>query len=188
MFKRYLIIFIPIIFLLCSACENKPASPVEQPDGTFLWNGFNLIRKDIYWYEDVDVSVLNKDNTELEITLTADKLYNYGEPYEVEVLLDGKWYRAPFSSGAFIQPLYTIDPNNSRFSRTNFSCNPVFACGILPAGQYRIVKEFTVPDTSQTSIYLSKEFAKAEFTVEETLGSEDKWIETMRESYQKTPK
>lgn len=115
-------------------------------------------------------TVLNKDNTVLEITLSSNRLYNYGEPYEVEVLLDGKWYRVPFASGGFTMPMYTFDPNNAEFSRVSFSCNPASSCGVLPAGQYRIVKEFTVPDTSPTGGYLAKEFAAVEFTVEETIG------------------
>jgi hypothetical protein len=113
--------------------------------------------------------VLNKDNTDIEITLTADKLYNYSEPYEVEVLLDGNWYRVPFAHGVFIQPQYTIDPKISEHSKLRFPCDVASKCGILPAGQYRIIKEFTIPDNSPGGVYLAKEFAIADFTVEETL-------------------
>ena len=68
-------------------------------------------------------------------------------------------------------PLYTFDPDNPEHSMNSFSYNPVFSCGILPKGQYRIVKEFTIPDDSPRGGYLEKIFVTAEFTVEETLES-----------------
>ena len=128
-------------------------------------------------------AVLDENNLELEITLASDKLYNYGEPYEIEASIGGLWYRVPFSSGGFHRPLYTFDPNNPESSRTSFVHNPVFACGILPSGRYRIVKKFTIPLSLVDGGYAAVEYAAAEFFVEETLGSEDVWIEMMRESY-----
>ena len=130
--------------------------------------------------------VLNKDNTELELTLTADNIYSYGEPYEVEFLLDGNWYCVPFANGAFVMPAYTITPEDS--GRT-FNCYPVFACGVLPAGQYRIAKEFNLlermPEGSWADVLVANEYAFAEFTVEEMLGTEEERIESMKEVYPK---
>ena len=52
---------------------------------------------------------------------------------------------------------------------------PVFVYGILPAGWYRLVKEFDLsePDLPEGAVMLAREFAVAEFTVEETLDWED---------------
>jgi hypothetical protein len=60
-------------------------------------------------------------------------------------------------------------------------CYPLFSCGVLPAGQYRIVKEFTDPDTSPNGGYLAKEIAAVEFIVEEAMGSEDAYLDMWKD-------
>ena len=111
-------------------------------------------------------SILNKANSKLDLTVTADKLYGFGDPFSIEVLISGKWYGIPLNI-SFTSLLYTTD------STVNLTCYPVGAAGILPAGQYRIIKEFNLLDeaweTSSSSVFLTKEFATVEFTVEETL-------------------
>ena len=135
--------------------------------------------------------VLNKNNTKLELTLTAYNIYEYGEPYQVEILIDDKWYCVPFSNGGFNMLAYMITPEDSE---KTFNCNPVFACGILPAGQYRITKEFDLwermPEGEErwSDVFVAKEFAFAEFTVEEMLGTEDERIESIKEAYPKEEK
>jgi hypothetical protein len=128
-------------------------------------------------------SVIDKDNATLEILLTADKFYSYGEPYELEVLLGAKWYRAPFGgSMGFALPAYYVGPNAEN-QKAMCACDPVFACGILPAGKYRIIKEFSLEDADSEGVHarLANEIAIAEFTVEETLGSELAYIEMLSE-------
>ena len=128
--------------------------------------------------------VLDKDNKTLEILLTAEKCYTYGEPYETEVLLDGKWYRVPFAGGGFQLPAFSIGPN-AKNQKAACGCAPVYSCGILPAGQYRIVKEFDLqgPDSPEGYVsYTAKEIATAEFTVTEALWSEDDYIGMMNKS------
>lgn len=123
--------------------------------------------------------VLNENNTDLDITLTADKLYTYGESYKTEVLLDGKWYRVPFANGIFNQPMYIVDQTDNEYSRRNFSCSPLDTCGILPVGQYRIIKEFTVSEfdsSEDTYTVIAHEFAIAEFTLENLFETEPFFI------------
>ena len=116
-------------------------------------------------------SVLNKRNTVLEFTVISDLYYSFGEYYMVEVFLDGAWYGIPFVNGNFIGIGYSTYPGAS----LSYSCYPVFSYGILPAGQYRLIKEFDLidpyADRDMLPIYLAKEYAIAEFTVEETLDS-----------------
>ena len=117
--------------------------------------------------------VLTMDNLEFEFVLTAidDYSYFYGEPFTIEVLLDGSWYSVPFASDGFDSIGYGIDSSTSLQDRTH-TCHPLWAAGILPAGQYRLLKEFMVNNPSideDNPIYLGKEFAIAEFTVETTL-------------------
>jgi hypothetical protein len=122
--------------------------------------------------------VLNEDNTDFIFIIAADDYYAFGEYYTVEVLLEGKWYSIPLAYGLFNDIGYSVDPETEEAGRT-YSCNPVFACGILPAGQYRMIKEFTLFDPeargagldTYPTTYLAREFAIAEFTVAKTLDS-----------------
>jgi hypothetical protein len=114
--------------------------------------------------------VLNRDNTTLEFILTAENSYFYGEDFELDVFLDGSWYRVPMR--LFIPDIgYIIDPETSIEDRTR-THNPVIATGALPAGQYRIIKEFLRfdPDVHfEQRAYTAREIALAEFTVTEPL-------------------
>ena len=111
-------------------------------------------------------SILNKANSKLDLTVTVNKLYGFGDPYSIEVLIAGKWYSIPLNI-SFNSSLYTTD------STINITCYPAGDVGVLPTGQYRIIKEFNLFDeaweTSPSSVYLTKKCAMVEFTVEETL-------------------
>ena len=117
-------------------------------------------------------AVLDKENMELEFVIEADSAYSFGEPYELDVLLDGTWYSVPLAFSAFNSIGYAIDPDTEIANRT-YKHTPVFSVGILPAGQYRLIKAFnlTGPDEPKSGMptYLTNEFALAEFSVAETL-------------------
>lgn len=123
--------------------------------------------------------VVNKKNTELEITISADKFYTFGEHYMTEVLLKGTWYQIPFASGGFTDIGYSIGYEGH--ASANYPCRPVLACGVLPEGQYRIIKEFTLREYSPEGWgeAIANEFAIVEFAAEETIGSEQHHIERM---------
>ena len=117
-------------------------------------------------------NVLDRKIMELEYILEAESSYSYGEPFGIDVFLDGTWYNVPFAHGDFVMPLYYVDPDTELPNRTRMH-NPVFAVGVLPAGQYRLVKAFDLNDPNETEsdlpVYLAKEFAIAEFRVAEKL-------------------
>jgi hypothetical protein len=117
-------------------------------------------------------SILNQEKMELEFVLAADGNYSYGEPFGIDVLLGGVWYSVPFAHGAFTSIGYFIDPDTEISNRSHI-INPVFAVGIMPAGHYRLIKEFDLvgPDTTEWGgpVFLAKETIFAEFIVEETL-------------------
>ena len=112
--------------------------------------------------------VLDRDNPTLEVLFSADRYYSYGVPYEVEVLLDGMWYRVPFVPTTMFALIgLSIRPNEEHVA----TYNPVDSVGILPAGQYRIVKEFTefYQREDYSREFIASEIAMVEFTVQETL-------------------
>ena len=99
----------------------------------------------------------------------------------MEVLLEGKWYQVPFGGVmGFTLPAYTIGPNAENQAAIG-SCNPVFDCGVLPKGRYRIIKDFEIreypPDESQERVVSDKEYVMAEFEVAETLSGEEFFLD-----------
>ena len=117
----------------------------------------------------IEDPVINKRNTTLALTVTADAAYSFGEPYEIEVLLDGTWYSAPMANAMFNMPAYGVGPNEPY----EIAHDLLHTMGVMPAGQYRIIKEFDLVDPKapwDEVSYLAKEFAIAEFTVEESIG------------------
>jgi hypothetical protein len=116
--------------------------------------------------------VLNEGNTDLEFTVSADALYLFGEDYSTDVLLDGIWYNIPFAQGVFLSIGYLTDPKSTAPARS-YTCNLAFAYGVLPAGHYRMIKEFGLidPEAGQESppAFVDKVFALAEFMVEKPL-------------------
>jgi hypothetical protein len=113
--------------------------------------------------------ILNERSTILEYVVTANDCFNFGESYGIDALLDGKWYSVPFANDMFLAIGYSITPDTAERIRT-YSCHPVVACGVLPAGRYRMIKAFDLcdPDAGSESpvTYLATEYASAEFTVE----------------------
>ena len=112
--------------------------------------------------------VLDRDNTTLEILLSADRHYTYGDIYEAEVLLEGKWYTVPFVSRESHLVAYNIWPD----AGAAVSHNVVYRIGVVPAGQYRLIKTFDILEPAPTGGRYNvrvREIAMAEFTVRETL-------------------
>ena len=107
--------------------------------------------------------MLSAENPELEVVITADDSYSYGFFHYIDVLLDGKWYAVPFMHDGFLLLGLEVNPDTKLEDRTHVY-SPVFRCGILPAGRYRIVKAFGLYGD-----FSNMEFAIAEFTVAETL-------------------
>ena len=117
-------------------------------------------------------TVLNKEKTKLDFVLTAEDHYSYGEPYGIDVLLDGIWYSVPFAHGAFVSIGYSIDPD-TELSKRSHAIYPAQSVGVLPAGHYRMTKVFDLvgPETTEWGgpVFIANETVFAEFIVEETL-------------------
>ena len=115
--------------------------------------------------------VLNKENMELEFMIAADSYYVYDDSFNIEVLLDEKWYRIPFVPNMGFLFGYAVDADTAIEDRSH-TISPVLYAGVLPAGQYRLLKEFMLVDPDTIKLghrYLAKEIVFAEFIVEEDL-------------------
>ena len=128
---------------------------------------------------------------------TSDSSYFHSENYKLEVLLDGIWYIVPFapdysypkdtyyhdnyyltSFGGYHNIFLIEELKKLKIHRT-YPCNPIKDCGALPAGQYRLAKEFGLYDYDyyhnpyeRTYIPYAdahKEYAVVEFSVGEPL-------------------
>ena len=160
-------------------CEFKIIPHAEAP--VPIWDKSRLERAgdyDMMQSENVHMSfinpVLNHDNRELEFIITADDVYHFGSHFEVNVLLDATWYKVPFGQVGFHDLLLTYDPNviNDGNLYKELNPDPVECCQILPAGTYRIIKEFTPAGPRPGDELVFKpgiEYTVTEFTVEETL-------------------
>jgi len=114
--------------------------------------------------------ILDRENITFDLLIASDEKYSYGSQYEIDVLLDGMWYSVPFLSDIWWESRNIIlNPDTGKTEHVQ-PVTPLHNVGILPAGQYRIVKEFDRVEFSNGYVIpLSSEFAIAEFTVTELL-------------------
>jgi len=116
--------------------------------------------------------IIDSNNELLEFIVTADNYYFFGTPFEIDVLIDGRWYSVPFANDMFTSIGFSVDENTALADRIYID-NPLIAAGALPAGQYRLIKTFDLMEQNASwespPVFLAKEFAMAEFTVTETL-------------------
>ena len=102
---------------------------------------------------------LIEDDMKLQISLDCDIEYEYGELFALETNIGGHWFTVPH---------WGLDPliAHSTFRRSSFVYDLSRSVRFLPAGQYRLVMEFT---ESRYSVdddryhLLSREIAFAEF-------------------------
>jgi hypothetical protein len=118
--------------------------------------------------------VLNQNNPTLELNISARHFahYSFGEDFSIEVLLDGTWYRVPPAGGV---GYINLIGHSLGWWKIQHERSPAHYAGILPEGQYRIIKSFDRRRTLSDREFLGREFAAAEFTVEETLERHYSW-------------
>jgi len=114
-------------------------------------------------------NIITRENPELEIVLEVDRQYTYGEPFTIEVKLGNGWFEVPFVRAFFRDWGMGINENTPLEYRT-IQRSFVGLIGIVPPGQYRIIKEFCIWEGSFLPTLVAREFAAAEFTVAEVLG------------------
>ena len=109
----------------------------------------------------LQVTARSDETLSLKLENATSKIWTYGEPYTLQVLLDGDWYSVPIMTSDlydFTLVAYILEPGQSK----DLSCS-LTPYGKLPAGQYRIRKEVSLDDPYAGS----KDYAVfAEFTVD----------------------
>jgi hypothetical protein len=101
-------------------------------------------------------------NPGLNITITANRGYTYGE-YILVYMGDG-WYMVPEIWGyTFSEEEHSIGPSKEN----THAIDLVSRFGVLPPGPYRLVYEMHLPQTAPDGT--NWELGSVEFIVEETL-------------------
>lgn len=103
-------------------------------------------------------NTLTKKGATLILKNDSNVDVQYGEPYEVEIKKDGKWYKINVELN-FISPAYGLKSKESKEIELNWENS----YGELSAGDYRIIKSVDVEN--ENGIF-DKIYISAEFTIE----------------------
>lgn len=107
----------------------------------------------------VSLSIKENTLTKKGVTLILKNDSNvdvqYGEPYEIEIKKDGKWYKINVELN-FILPAYELKSKESKEIDLNWE----YGYGKLADGDYRIIKRIDVENENGIfdKIYISAEF------------------------------
>jgi len=111
----------------------------------------------------IENPILNMTNPELNMAITANRDYTYGE-FILVYLVDGDWNIVPEIWGyTRNENEYTISPN----TENTHTIDLLDRFGVLPSGVYRLVFQMHLPQTAPDGT--NWEVGSAEFIVEETL-------------------
>ncbi|MBQ9833655.1 MAG: hypothetical protein IJO33_00455 [Bacilli bacterium] len=103
-------------------------------------------------------NTLTKKGATLILKNDSNVEVQYGEPYEVEIKKDGKWYKINVELN-FILPVYGLKSKESKEIKLNWENS----YGELSAGDYRIIKSVDVENENGT---FDRFYISAEFTIE----------------------
>lgn len=111
---------------------------------------------------DVTMSIKDKTLTNtgatLVLTNNSDKIFQYGNPYEIEIKKDGEWHKINVELNFNLQAFY-LKSNESKEIKLNWKQE----YGKLAEGTYRIVKDF---DYEKEKGVFEKFNVAVEFTIE----------------------
>jgi len=119
-----------------------------------------------------DSGTISEKEATVRVTVSADGCYYYASPFDLDVLIDGVWYyicslQSVFGDDYDEATDMSIEPGVVRYH----DVNPALYIGVLPVGEYRLVREFLLYESSEAVAArdrnrpLAREFAIAEFKV-----------------------
>lgn len=120
------ITFVFAILLIITGCNKKKIFIGEESDKKVFENDVSLSVKE---------GTLTSDGVTLLLKNNGNVIYEYGEPYEIEVLIDNKWHNINLEL-FFILPIYHLSPGETK--ELNLSWEKSY--GKLDKGTYRIIK------------------------------------------------
>lgn len=126
-------------------------------------NGLDVGKKSNIKITENDVSLSIKEgtltNTGATIVLKnkSDKVFQYGNPYEIEIKRDGKWHKINVEM-FFTMPAFWLNPQEIK----EFELNWESGYGKLACGTYRIIKDISYEKEDDT---YDKFYIAAEFTI-----------------------
>lgn len=133
---------------------------IEEPEEFSLDDASSTAAYEVNTLDGVTLQMEKYSNRggDVEICNTTDMNIEYGEWYEIQVLVHDKWYALPYivENAAFHQPAYQAKKDETVIWEVDWS----WLYGELPKGTYRIVKD--VMDFrgtgDYTKYYLADEF------------------------------
>ena len=150
------VLALEIACLLLASCgtfaDDTPETLVTRPDGTLMWNGFELVREDFYGRADqvfVPKNVLSPNDRTLTMYFSnssgSDSM-KYGVNEVIQVNIDDEWHSLPRLLIAKEQPLllppFIHDTENLRERLPTEYTIDLSVFGTLPPGRYRLAERF----------------------------------------------
>jgi hypothetical protein len=124
-----------------AACSAKPFKEKSDYKNFSNYEDFKV---------DLSVKVLGTRVVQVDFLNQGDQTFTFGKAYSLEYEQDGEWYKVPMDI-AFTQEAIYLGPSTKLVERSqnvpipsdNYSdIYDLGAIGKLPAGHYRMIKEF----------------------------------------------
>lgn len=90
----------------------------------------------------VKEDTLTKDGATFVLENNREQVITYNEAYKIEIKKDNKWYELNIII-EFVDASYELEPKNADEITIDWSESYL----TLPKGEYRLIKEVTIPDT-----------------------------------------
>lgn len=155
--KRVFIIASVITFILIliyrekiNYKDNNDINPIRS-ESTIVLNDYSGVTMTVKHVADTKIAV--------NINNSADESVTFGEDYILEVKEGNKWYSLPVNDDIMFTSIGYALKKGSDFQ---WSTDYEILYGILPAGQYRIIKGFSIELQQETP---KEYFISAEFSI-----------------------
>ncbi|QQK76698.1 hypothetical protein HUG15_14745 [Salicibibacter cibarius] len=146
--KRWMVMVL-LGLIIASACQSNSLSTLDEPvpdqKQPSSADGLSIVLEQTEYPEAPDTMQVTLKNV-------SEDTYEYGEFFQLEQNLDGKWYIVQYSDAVFYQ--------NPRFTNMGVHLQPgdtvtqIYSPETLdlqlPEGTYRLVKTFTHSDPTYT--------------------------------------
>ena len=147
--KKIMLIFIIGLSLVTFGC-NKERSNLK------VGNESNIEIVDSPVTLNLKKNTLTRTNATFILKNNSLKDIEYGNPYEIEKLINGKWYKIDASLN-FTLPAYELKSGDEILLELDWK--DIY--GSLPNGDYRVIKSVSIPNKNEIleNVYISANFS-----------------------------